>query len=306
MNPFDLRGPEFLAYYATLGIIISAILALWPRRGAAAGPSPGKLTDPYLIATLRGGPEEALRVATCELIDRGLLRAKVKLVEVNPPHAALRPQKPLERALLEKFATARPADDMFQPGPPLAEARALEERLIEGGLVNDWSRKASAIFGMILMGAIALIKIVVAFNRGRHNVFFLILLAGVFMILLWLIGGTRRSIKGLKALADLRTLFRGHRAVSPSRWNAGEMALVMGVFGLSAAWAHGQSDDFRRLFPKSANARGKVTSYGRSCGTSCGTSVVSSCGSSGGSSCGGASSCGGGGGGGGCGGCGGS
>lgn len=73
MNPFDLRGPEFLSFYFCFSlVVIFAVIVL--RRIAESGDAPKiDLGDPYLIAYLRGGEDEALRVAVISLVDRGLL-----------------------------------------------------------------------------------------------------------------------------------------------------------------------------------------------------------------------------------------
>jgi hypothetical protein len=43
------------------------------RAGESAEPPAVNLSDPYLIAYLRGGKNEVLRIATVTLIDRGYL-----------------------------------------------------------------------------------------------------------------------------------------------------------------------------------------------------------------------------------------
>jgi hypothetical protein len=61
VNPFDLRGPEFLLFYTALSaLVIIAVVML--RRKAESGPIPRiDLSDPLLIAFLRGGHSEAMR-----------------------------------------------------------------------------------------------------------------------------------------------------------------------------------------------------------------------------------------------------
>ena len=73
MNPFDLSGPEFLVFYLSLAAVVIGALVLWRRASESAGAPKIDLADPYLIAYLRGGENEALRVALVSLIDRGLL-----------------------------------------------------------------------------------------------------------------------------------------------------------------------------------------------------------------------------------------
>ena len=63
MNPFDLPGPQFLLFY--LGLSAAVIVALVVARKFAESSAAPKLdlSDPYLIAYLRGGDAETLRVA---------------------------------------------------------------------------------------------------------------------------------------------------------------------------------------------------------------------------------------------------
>src|SRR5262245_31992018 len=73
MNPFSLPGPEFLFFYFCFSLVV-IVAAFILRRMAESGPAPKiDLADPYLIAYLRGGEDEALRVALISLVDRGIL-----------------------------------------------------------------------------------------------------------------------------------------------------------------------------------------------------------------------------------------
>jgi hypothetical protein len=63
-NPFDLRGPEFLVFYITLGVLVTVVVAVLRRRSESTVVATGPLVDYLKIAYLRGGSDEALRVAT--------------------------------------------------------------------------------------------------------------------------------------------------------------------------------------------------------------------------------------------------
>ena len=65
MNPFMLTGFSFLAFYLVVGITIAWGLRRWIRNSESSDAAPMQnLTDPYLIAYLRAGENEAMRVAT--------------------------------------------------------------------------------------------------------------------------------------------------------------------------------------------------------------------------------------------------
>jgi hypothetical protein len=73
MNPFELPGPQFLAFYAMLGAAV--LFAVYVLKQGAEGGAPVRLpsTDPYLIAYLRGGAYETVRLGVVVLVDRQLL-----------------------------------------------------------------------------------------------------------------------------------------------------------------------------------------------------------------------------------------
>ena len=86
------------------------------------------LTDYLQIAYLRGGPNEALRVATMNLVNRGL----VEVVERrHPAHgrgdSRATGAKSSERGILEKFRTAGKAASIFSD-PELSEAATADCR----------------------------------------------------------------------------------------------------------------------------------------------------------------------------------
>ena len=100
MNPFDLRGPEFLFFYLVLAMV--TCLALYRlRRSSESGPLPSmELNDPYLFAFLNGGAKEALQASTISLIDRGLLKTEKGLISNTPAALVQSPTALIEREVL--------------------------------------------------------------------------------------------------------------------------------------------------------------------------------------------------------------
>lgn len=311
MNPFDLPGPEFLLFYAVVGALLLLGL-VWARRRAEAGSAHVRLTDPYLIACLRGGPNEALRVATVALVDRGLLKTYGSTLAVAGAGEAGLVHHPVEQALLDKFSSAAQAATVFSDPTLRAATRELESTLERHRLLPDQATRSARVFRLLMalgfFWALGFIKLLVALSRGRRNVLLLFVLAAVFAVAGGLLASPRRTRTGDEVMADLRTLFSGlkDRRLSLSPQQPDEVALLSAVYGIGALpyadWAYA-----RQLYPR---AQSRNPNCGVACGTSSswsGTSVFScgsssSCGSSGDSS--GGSSCGGGGCGGGCGGCG--
>jgi len=297
VNPFALPGPQFLAFYAALGVVLLVGLRL--LRGLYEGGQDGQVTlqDPYLIAHLRGGPEEALRVATLSLIDRGFLEDQVETLKVADPEKARLVRRPIEKAILERFGTGAPAHVVFDDLGAQRAAEGLQRDLERAGVLPDESvkrgRRAALIVALVIVLGVAGLRVAQAFSRGRYNVGFLVVLALLFGGLSALAVFRRRTARGDALLADIRQLFSGLKqrahTIRPGGSTA-EVALLAAVFGVAAlpASRFGYAHNLGPKKPESAR------SEGASCGSSCSSS-------SSGSSCG--SSCGGGGGG--CGGCGG-
>lgn len=301
-NPFELNGPEFLLFYAVLVVVVIGASWYLNKRGPVTDAPKIDTGDPYLIAYLRGGPNESLRVCTAALADRGLLsvstRTKSLPVLVARKHSATLATRPIEKAVVRHFADANVATSIFR-NTELQEATAPYRSTLEdlGLLLDPAGRAARDLRVIISIGgllAVAAIKLLVAISRGRSNVEFLLL--GAVLVVFF---GTRllrpgdRTALGDRVLADLRRLFRDLRSRAHSLRPGGatnEAALLAGVFGLSSLSAS-RFDHIRQLYPK-ASAAAAMATWGTTCGSL----------SSGGGGC---SSCGGGGCGGGCGGCGG-
>ena len=282
INPFDLHGPQFLVFYSLLIVASGAVLWLFWRTLGESGSVRRPLTDPYQIAYLRGGPKEAVKVAAATLVHRRAAKVSGDTITYQKGQLASTTHQ-LERAILEncfagltlgKLATGRSAE--------------VAEKLFHQPLVNDHlilsgdERQRSVIVKIIIIGtllAFAMIKILVALQRGRHNIEFLMILAVVGVIVhakfpLWY------TPAGSVALKDLKTLFGRLKSQTKELVNPSQnrhFSFLIAVFGVSVL----SSSEY--MFMSAFKSEG---GSGSSCGTSCG------------------SSCGGGGCGGGCGGCG--
>ena len=293
MNPFDLPGPQFLVFYLLFGILVLLTLRAirWNREQTEA--SSNRLTDPYLIAYLRGGKNEALSVAALSLLDRKLLTGTDKLQTAGDAAVDVA-RRPIERAILEKFKDQADADVLFKDPALASTAEKYREELEQLRLLPDARirRLRSALVGLaiLILWGTAFIKIAVALGRGRTNIAFLIILAAGFGIAANVVLNRRRTRAGDLVLQDLEILFAGLKGRSSSLSPGGhsnEAAFLAAVFGIStlpiATFPYAG-----RLRQHKQTADGSFTSWTSSCSS--------------GSSCG--SSCGGGGCGGGCGGCG--
>lgn len=294
MNPLTWPGPAFLIFYLASGVALLALLVFW-RRSAESGDAPRvRLSDPYLIASLRGGPPEALRLAVVALLDRGLLKVSGTCLQAEPGASAL-VRREVEKAVLERFGEPDEAATVYNDAAALRAAEALDRELRRLGLLPGerqlWQRHGRTLLGIGLLAALAALKLAVALARGRHNVGFLVALAVLLSLAALATWGSRRTARGDALLASLRTLFGGLRARSAGVRRGGataELSLLMAVFGLAALPAPAR-DEASALFPKARASTSASSSCGTSCGSSCGSS-----GGDGGGGCGGCGGCGGG------------
>ncbi len=294
MNPFDLPGPAFLLFYIAVSVVVISGIIIARHQLESTDAPRIDLSDPLFIAFLRGGHSEAMRVAAISLIDRGLLLCNGTRLETAPDAQPRSVRRPLEKALLEKFVSSDDASSMFGDPKLKSTCREYEHTLKKMRLVPDESITLlrTLIFGaaIILLGGVGFAKVIIALERGRTNIAFLIILVIVAIVIAAKLSFPRLTASGKAMLEDIKHLYSGLQGRASLLQPGGatiEPMMLAAVFGVGAlagqgfAYAH-------TLFPPVTPLSKKVTSVSSSC--------------SGGSSCG--SSCGGGGCGGGCGGCG--
>ena len=285
MNPFDLNGPEFLVFYLALTafVIIGLVLA---RRALESSAAPKiDLSDPYLIAYLRGSEPELLRVATVSLIDRGLLLATGTQLERANKDSFEFVRRPVEKALLQKFARPDEAASIFDDSHLKATCKPYEQTLKNAGLLPNetidrarWSRLLIACF---VLAGFGIVKLLVAYARGRSNVGFLIALMFVAIFIAVKVSFPRLTESGKAMIADLQNLYSGLKDRASFVQPGGatiEPMLLAAVFGVGALQGSGFAFT-HALFPRVKATSAAVASCGASCGSSsCGSSCGGGCG----------------------------
>jgi uncharacterized protein (TIGR04222 family) len=284
-NPFDLRGPEFLIFYIFFGIAVTVVVALMRRRSEPAAAATVPLTDYLKIAYLRGGPDEALRVAALALLDRGLVQVvdddRLQTTSARLPGGLQRTE---ERLLESCKAPMRASSIVDDTSLKITVRSECEGQLVRAGLLPDANVKADRQWLLLgaatVLGVVALVKILVALSRGRTNIEFLIILVGVFGYAVYRVANPSRTLAGEAMLADLRQLFAAlkSRTVSfgaPSGNN--DLALLAAVFGIGSLPA-GRGYVAEKLFRKPQSASSSCGSGGSSCGSSCGGGCGGGCG----------------------------
>jgi uncharacterized protein (TIGR04222 family) len=307
-NPFDLHGPAFLLFYAIFGALAVGILLLRQRfREAEAAPPRGALSDPHLIAFLRGGEKEAVSLAAIALRHRGLLDADDMWLSTTPRAQVERVDAPLDKALLAYF----PSDsggriEGAMEDPAVRDAlREIENTLEERGLLpNGAERDARAVGLLVAVAALWMMAIGRVLTRDpRYGIGFTVLLAIAFTACAAYGTFRRRTTAGDRLLADLRALFDSHRSAAFLKVDGSTTAppLLAAVYGATVlSGADGWLLERIHSRPPQKKADGESSG---GCGSGGGSSsAVCGDGGSGdgGSGCGGGGGCGGG-----CGGCGG-
>lgn len=296
MNPFDFAGPPFLLFFICLSVAVIVAMRLVNR--AVEGPrtlSQVNLDDPYAIAYLRGGQAEAARVAVIALVDRGLLKAKTDELVMGVAKADLYAKRPIEKAVLSEFKKAKAAITILQKQPHAMNAacEAYKQDLQRLGALTSGStilgRLVPFVMALLLIEGTAVIKILVALSRGRHNIAFLVILAIVAFVALLRALLKRRTGYGDLILRQLRERFEGLklRAANVAPGGAtNELALLAALWGLSVLPAE-NFPYVKTVFPKAANTSTDSTWSSGCGGSGCGGGGGSGCGGGGGGGCGG-------------------
>ncbi len=245
-QPLDLRGPEFLQFFATLAVVVFAAAAIlrWYLRRPADLPAQTEVDD-YGAARLAGGRSRVVEAAVAAACARGLV--EVRALHLHRTAAPVPPDLPLiERAVV---GLARPDGTALHRlgGACGAALEAIESDLAEKGLVLQGTDKLLALavpaFLAALVPVIGIAKIAVGLQRQRPVLFLvgLTLLAVVATALF--LRPIRRSRRGDALVRRLRSQHAAlaHRSADagpasplPAGAAAGTLPLAVGLFGLAA------------------------------------------------------------------------
>jgi|AraplaMF_Col_mMF_1032025.scaffolds.fasta_scaffold00126_45 uncharacterized protein (TIGR04222 family) len=240
MNPFALHGPAFLAFYAVVGISALVLQYLWSRSREISSAAQLKLSDPYQIAYLRGGSEEALRVAAVTLMERKLLTAGGRMLAAEPG-AEERVDSPVERAVLQLYREPRKAEAMQSSAAAEDTFAAYRAELIRHGLLAGPKTFGVRLIPFCVCALIAagtgVLKLGIAISEGRKNIWFLIGMLAIFSLISVALYRKRGTRSGNAMLSDLENLFRPLHAnaeTMPTGNASSDVAMLAAVFGIPA------------------------------------------------------------------------
>ena len=230
------------------------------------------LNDPYQIAYLRGGENEAIRVAAISLIERGLLERCEKNDLLTKGRTAPQMNDPLEQELLRFFHNRRGAHEAFKMNSGHWE-RVLESRrsaLERAGLMPDAERRKFrawlAVLGAAILLSLGAVKVSVGMSRGRPVLFLVLFTVVAVALHLGVMFGYRRTRRGDAALADIRDIFAGLK-IAPS--GTADLVMLGAVFGM-AAMPLAALPYLPDLYPQARKDGNSGSGSGSSCGSSCG------------------------------------
>jgi uncharacterized protein (TIGR04222 family) len=289
-NPFELRGPEFLALYVI--VMAAAVMAcLLLRRlmisSSDDGPPPGARLDPYEIAYLAGGASLATDTALATLVQRGLLAVDSARRRIIARAGAPQSDHPFERAVYLNASPEGTAIDTIRRNSS-HNTELLAARLKAHGLVlsDDQALQAGLLSAalMMIVTLFGAIKILVGVARGRPVGFlFFLCLISLLVALAFYKKRPHRTRAGDRYLSRLKmenAALEYTAKEKPSRLMGADLALAVGLFGIGALWiSDGPLRELRTALapPPGANG-GSSCSGGSSCGSSCGGGCGGGCG----------------------------
>ena len=229
MNVFDWYGPQYLAFYAVLTIVVLAAAAIARRNVEGPGAAAARIgfDDPYLIAHLRGGASEAIRIAVISLVDRGLLVLRDPTLETTAEGRKTVARKPLEKALLDHCKTPQKVSELFTDMLLKRSCDTYEETLAAMRLLPDATIKEARWRIFLAAAAVlfffSIVKIVIGLSRERP-VAFLVILTAIAFVLLYKVVHQRRTRGGNNYLSETRNLFATLRLRAPQLRGGGATA----------------------------------------------------------------------------------
>ncbi len=293
MNHFEFTGPAFLVFYLVFSTLVIVALVVARRLAESSPPPKIDISDPYLIAYLRGGAPEALRVATVTLIDRGLLVATGSRIKCADHTSTASVRRPIENELLRKFRTADAATSIYKDHGLLAACQPYELTLKNAGLLPSEdihrARLTRLLLACFLLGSVGLVKIFLALESGHPNVAFLILFMIAAIVVAAKISFPRLTERGKAMIVDLRNLYSDVKEQAPSLQAGGasvEPMMLAAVFGVGALTTANFSSA-QTLFPRATREQSSSSCASASGCSACGSSCGSSCGGGGCGGCGG-------------------
>jgi uncharacterized protein (TIGR04222 family) len=296
LNPFDLRGPEFLMLFAC-SYVVTLLAGIYLRRTFRQAPDApsAKSLDPFEVACLAKNERAATDAAICQLHAAGLLELvkesnKILSLPVATNYrfvargALTKTTTPLEEAVHQAAYHLQGTSFARLQIAGAAEARKIQSRLETEGLLVTKERLAAARWypAMLMFGLLAfgLVKMVVGLARDKPVGFLVTACSGTLVTALLFLIPPRRTLAGRQLLSEYRRRFANLRA----QFTAGSLeptatAMAVALFG-TAVLANSPLEDLRLAWLQNYHQHHQSSSGG--CGDSgCGGGGCGGCGGGG-------------------------
>ena len=288
LNPFDWRGPDFLAFYVIL-FALSFGAALWLRRQLRLPLDDGQFENAeltaYELAYLNGGKILTVNTAIANLIRQKILIINAKEKKLLPGNTSLNVTfNELERVICT--AVARPGGEKIKEVRLAAKTVVgeISDQLKTMELVVSDARATKAVTLPLLVALSAVVVGVVKIFVGVHRdqpVGFLITLC-IITGIASLVTFARRPLRTRLGDAVLNRLQTRHASLKGSLGSSGleptVFAMGVGLFGLAALNDTPWNGLRKELQPPGASSSGCGSSCGGSCGGGCGGGGCGGCG----------------------------
>jgi len=277
----NMKGVDFLLLYAAI-IAVGSILG-WKfirssdtTRGETPLPLPSN-PDPYEMSYLRGGIQEVMQMTVFKMIQAHSLESSGKSRKIVRAAGAvdLSSMSVMERAVYDELAGPQTMRSLSK----LLALRfreycyPLEQRLSNEGLLTTKVQKDRARLVRIALLLLIFLpggyKFVVAVSSGHTNVGFLVFMAVIATMVVFMISGTPRLNKRgsdyLKGIQGKYMDAKNAAAADPGIERA-DLALLVGIFGLSVLRGTPYAQYLGVLTIPDSSISGSDTSSGGGCG----------------------------------------
>lgn len=271
MNPLELSGPHFLAFYpiAFAVILILLLITRATLRKNVPPPRHGLQLDEYELAYLAGGAVRAVQTALVAMGTRDLIRFKAKGFYAAIGPSSLRSDHRIERDVEEIVRSAPGITFQRILNQVRSSLQPLDDRLASVGYIVPRATRSLysviGVFGVFLMMALAVAKIYVGLSRGKP-IEFLIVEAVVALVILCTASAMqpRLTAAGKEMIAEWKARIEAGRVpvVDP---NAAPAMLNVALFG-PALLAGTALAEFQTPLQQYSGAGGDGGGGGSSCG----------------------------------------
>ncbi|QEI06545.1 TIGR04222 domain-containing membrane protein [Pigmentiphaga aceris] len=295
---FYWNDAVFLPAYAALLVVTVLGHRAWlrwrnrPQAPSATNPSP--LTDPYAVAYLRGGAEEAVRTAVFALLYRGALTRIVKNNLQRAQHVDETALRSLEAQVLTRFDTPRSAEGLLWESSWIRQTVGdYARRLERAGLLNKRGLLERRVYTtlVILLLVVTIVRSFVSTQMGFTGFPLMIgatLIAWFFLRPFW----RMQTPLGLRVLDQQK---QAHQRWMNGANNVDDATWVAAAFGVAAlsALAYPMAMYAMPMMRKPSSSNGgdggsstsggdSSSSNGSGCSSDSGSSDGGSCGDGGG------------------------